>query len=354
MSSDASSPPRSPLKQEQMKQEQMDTSLYSLPRQPLPQPDTKSGTILPPMTNQESILPPITRRESADGPLPGLSSILQAPRTPPSSNQVQSMSDRLSAFRLNVSLDLSLRNDRVSSHQPRGDPIARHLFERRWERETYRQDDTGERYYEQAGYAYRRPSPPNLLRTASLGHRYRPYDISQRFDRNDPEKKLRRNDIPHNNTRYTQEEMDFIRYHKVDLAKPWAEVELVFGHAFPVDESKQRHQQGVQGVFYREHKTMPMLDPMTNSFVYLPNGHVKAVEIKCREQKSAETMFLDMTDTGKAFGLLNLFPEAALTYSWVRDEDKIRIASLGKYFLASSETKIFTELEDSDQKTTRT
>lgn len=254
------------------------------------------------------------------------------------------MSDRLSAFKLNVSLDLSSRNDHVSSRQPRADPIARHLSQQRWERQNYRQDETVERYSEQAGYTYRRPSPPSLLRTANLGHRYRPYDIAQRYDRNDTGKKLRRNDIPHNNTRYTQEEMDFIRYHKVDLAKPWGEVELVFGHAFPVDASKQRHQQGVQGVFYREHKTMPMLDPTTNSFVYLPNGHVKAIQMKCREQKAAEAMFREMTETGKIFGLLNLFPEAALTYSWVRDEDKLRIASLGKYFLASSAMKTLLNL----------
>jgi hypothetical protein len=147
---------------------------------------------------------------------------------------------------------------------------------------------------------------------------------------------MRRNDVPHNNQRYAQEEKHFIRYLKIDCGRPWEDIEYTFQHVFPADDMKRRRTQGVQGIYYRENKGLPKLDPRTNSIVYMPNGHMEIKELKCREQKAEETLFMESAGALKAFGLLNLFPEAALTYGWVREEDKRRIAGLGKSFIAST------------------
>jgi hypothetical protein len=127
--------------------------------------------------------------------------------------------------------------------------------------------------------------------------------------------------VPHNNTRYTKEEKDFIRYYKLDVGTSWDDVRYRFGEQFPVDEDKERRTQGVQGVHYRENKTLPALDRETNSLIYLANGHMERREVACREQNTTDK---------KAYGLLNLWPEAALNYQWVKEEHKQQAAKLGK------------------------
>lgn len=321
MSSTASlppSPPRSPLKQENS-----DPQLHAiLPRRPLPQPDAHSSWVLP----------PITRRESSDGPLPGLSSILQVPRTPPAPHHLQGVSQSLNAFKLSPSPDVAMSIDyshaRSSRERLPVDPISHQLMEQWRERENQLQEEIA--YFRSARNISQRDSPPALLRTAGTNHRYahRYSPYTEPFSPKDPGRKMRRNDVPHNNQRYAQEEKHFIRYLKIDCGRPWEDIEYTFQHVFPADDMKRRRTQGVQGIYYRENKGLPKLDPRTNSIVYMPNGHMEIKELKCREQKAEETLFMESAGALKAFGLLNLFPEAALTYGWVREEDKRRIAGL--------------------------
>jgi hypothetical protein len=130
--------------------------------------------------------------------------------------------------------------------------------------------------------------------------------------------KKRRN-LTHCNKRYTKEQNDYIRYHIVDLKYNWKEVQAKFDKRYP-DPNFEREVQGLQGAMYRQNKELPKLDAATNSIVYLANGHMAKQEMQVRQQENK-----------KHYGLINLFTEDALIYSWVREEDRQKAAEIGMF-----------------------
>ncbi|KXJ94495.1 hypothetical protein Micbo1qcDRAFT_231971 [Microdochium bolleyi] len=126
----------------------------------------------------------------------------------------------------------------------------------------------------------------------------------------------------HCNVKYLPEEQDFIRYHKIDLKESWNEVLQSFKpfqQRFPKDELDRRIQ-GLQGVHYRENYAIPKPRRESNGrqISFLPNGHVLAHACKVREQGEYKYMY----------GLVYLFPDRAMGYSWVRAEHRRFAAEL--------------------------
>jgi hypothetical protein len=109
--------------------------------------------------------------------------------------------------------------------------------------------------------------------------------------------------------------MDYIRYSKVDQKLSWKEIERNFATRFP---SLDRAEQGIQGVYYRQNKMLPRVDLESNRLVYLPNGHIEPIDVKCRAQEHKQT-----------YGLINLFTEDCLNYRWMRKEHRRRAIELG-------------------------
>lgn len=132
-------------------------------------------------------------------------------------------------------------------------------------------------------------------------------------------RKNKRKNLAHCNKRYTKEQRDYIRYHHVDTKKHWSEIKKMFYAMFPDDEWV-REVQGIQGVYYRDNKEIPNLDVNTNKIIYEKNGHCLSIEQKVREQAEHK----------KKWGLVNLFPEFALEYTWVSPEDRQRATELSK------------------------
>lgn len=128
----------------------------------------------------------------------------------------------------------------------------------------------------------------------------------------------------HCNVKYLPEELDFIRYHKIDLKESWNEVLesfKPFQQRFPKEELDRRVQ-GLQGVHYRENYAIPKPRRETNGrqICFLPNGHVLAHGCKVREQSEYKFMY----------GLVYLFPERAKDYTWVRADHRRFAAELSK------------------------
>ncbi|KAI5926589.1 hypothetical protein F4810DRAFT_707676 [Camillea tinctor] len=117
---------------------------------------------------------------------------------------------------------------------------------------------------------------------------------------------------PHCNIKYSQEEKDFLRYYNKELKFSWREITQFFAAKFPMTSKFTREVQGVQGVHYRDNQHIPDIVPRRNQLVFLPNGHVAATVKKVRQQGNDR----------RKFGLVYLYPERALKYDWVREEDK--------------------------------
>ncbi|KAI0603055.1 hypothetical protein F4775DRAFT_10444 [Biscogniauxia sp. FL1348] len=133
-----------------------------------------------------------------------------------------------------------------------------------------------------------------------------------------PEKKSKKKrsnskEPPHCNIKYSQEEKDFLRYCNKELKYSWKEITQIFGAKFPMaEEFRRRKVQGVQGVNYRDNKHIPDIVPRRNQLVFLPNGHVAATSKKVGQQGNDK----------RKFGLVYLYPERAMKYPWVREEDR--------------------------------
>ncbi|KAI1816212.1 hypothetical protein GGS20DRAFT_583736 [Poronia punctata] len=124
-------------------------------------------------------------------------------------------------------------------------------------------------------------------------------------------------DHPHCNIKYMVEELDYIRYQRVDFAQEWDIVETKFHEKFPmVVFPEERQKQGLQGVIYRQNNVLPRL--IDGRLVFMENGHVEPVCIKTREQ----------TEERHLYTLVNLFPERAMLYEWVQPKDRQRAAEL--------------------------
>ncbi|KAI1089699.1 hypothetical protein F5B19DRAFT_495200 [Rostrohypoxylon terebratum] len=136
--------------------------------------------------------------------------------------------------------------------------------------------------------------------------------------------------IPHNNTKYSLEEMDYIRFNRYEEKLSWEEGKDRFRIKFPAANKRMnRARQGIQGVHYRDNKHVPYLVDRGRTLVFLENGHVKSIEAKVRHQK----------DDRPYFSLTYLYPERALLYDWVPEKTKQAAALLAKERAAQREAK---------------
>lgn len=272
------------------------------------------------------------RRASAEETLPSLSSVIAVPGTTP--GQVKDIQHRFNALNFSPSPDPSsartYTREQPHAHQQSPDGAAYHqraLQQLAGPRGSWGVGQRGPLVTRGLSLAPREQErmyypPPNQARRASLDPRFitsaRSPDPLRQTHHGGIRKKSNQG---HNNKRYTVEQMDYIRYLKHDIGIDWKAVEIKFGEAFPWEE-KARPTQGVQGVYYRQNDFVPALDLATNAIIYLPNGHMKGIKKKVREQ----TKEADKT----IYGLVNLWPEVALTYEWVRDEDRKKAAKMGE------------------------
>ncbi|KAI1805638.1 hypothetical protein F4811DRAFT_212047 [Daldinia bambusicola] len=122
----------------------------------------------------------------------------------------------------------------------------------------------------------------------------------------------------HNNTKYTTEEADYIRFNKYEMKVSWEENKQLFNNKFPSPPGKEREVQGIQGVHYRDNQHVPCLEDRGRQLVFLPQGHVKAVVAKVRKQ----------LENKPYFGLTYLYPERAMLYDWVPYKTRLKAAEL--------------------------
>ncbi|KAI0878444.1 hypothetical protein GGS24DRAFT_487299 [Hypoxylon argillaceum] len=136
------------------------------------------------------------------------------------------------------------------------------------------------------------------------------------------EVKRRRAQAPeatHCNVKYLIEELDFIRYHRVDLAQGWSIVEANFQKKFPMTVfPKPRESQGLQGVTYRQNRKLPKIK--NGVLQFQSNGHVALVDVPTRTQNNEKHLYT----------FIYLFPERALQYDWISPADMVRALSLYK------------------------
>ncbi|KAI0480874.1 hypothetical protein GGR56DRAFT_293686 [Xylariaceae sp. FL0804] len=130
-----------------------------------------------------------------------------------------------------------------------------------------------------------------------------------------PTKKSRRNSEG-SNIKYNREENDFIRYYHHDSPCKWEDCNRKFMDTFP--DSPKRAKSGLQGVYYRDNKRVPLVNKSTGELVFLSNGHVAVEDKRCGEQKAQ----------WQYYGLAYLFPERAVAYPWVSAEHRRYAAEL--------------------------
>jgi len=124
---------------------------------------------------------------------------------------------------------------------------------------------------------------------------------------------------PHCNIKYAVEELDYIRYQRIDIGQEWDAVEAKFHEKFPmIVFPEERQKQGLQGVYYRQNSVLPRI--VDGQLVFMDNGHVEPVCVKTREQSEEKQLYT----------LVNLFPERAMYYDWVSPKDRQRAREISK------------------------
>ncbi|SPO01069.1 uncharacterized protein DNG_03816 [Cephalotrichum gorgonifer] len=118
-----------------------------------------------------------------------------------------------------------------------------------------------------------------------------------------------------NNKKYTTEQVDFTLYFRVDKKLSWQEVIPAYERQFP-SEGSNRTRPGLQGCLYRENLSIPVLDE-NGDLTFTEEGNMKVRMLKVREQKDK-------------IGLLDRYPNRAIDYSWVSEEDKRKIWHRGR------------------------
>lgn len=134
----------------------------------------------------------------------------------------------------------------------------------------------------------------------------------------------------HINVKYATEELDYIRYHRVDRNMKWDDTTRLFSFQFPIP-GLPRTMPGIQGGYYRQNNGQVPVTTNEGDLCFLLNGHVAPSKTKVREQKDK-----------KLYGLAVLFPERAMNYRWVDEETRQVAAKIGKlqpspYSFASSQ-----------------
>ncbi|GAP88515.1 hypothetical protein SAMD00023353_1701270 [Rosellinia necatrix] len=123
----------------------------------------------------------------------------------------------------------------------------------------------------------------------------------------------------HCNVKYKLEELDYIRYLYYNGTR-WGQIETQFQNKFPESNGKSlpRGTQGLQGVHYRQNNLLPCI--VDDRLVFMNNGHVRAVSVKTREQGDDKSLYT----------LVNLYPDRAMNYEWVKKEDRQRAYDLNQ------------------------
>jgi hypothetical protein len=133
----------------------------------------------------------------------------------------------------------------------------------------------------------------------------------------------------HLNVKYLVEELDYIRYHNVDLSQPWELVKVNFCAEFSHTKvADKRKVPGLQGGYYRQNKQLPHI--VEGQLVFMENGHVEPACVQKREQKAKKHLFT----------LVYLFPERA-QYPWMLPKDRQRAAELRKFLFDAHTTFSF-------------
>ncbi|KAJ8127957.1 hypothetical protein O1611_g5679 [Lasiodiplodia mahajangana] len=96
-------------------------------------------------------------------------------------------------------------------------------------------------YFRQDSYAEPPPPPP-------------PRDPPRKM----PEEKERKAKGGHCNVKYSDEQKDFVRYHRADLAIKWDNITKVYENQFK-DCPEHRETQGLQGICYRKNDDLPRI-----------------------------------------------------------------------------------------------
>ncbi|KAI1183918.1 hypothetical protein F5B17DRAFT_104241 [Nemania serpens] len=141
-----------------------------------------------------------------------------------------------------------------------------------------------------------------------------PHEDQYQEPQQQPPREVRRRrtrllETTHCNIKYHVEELDYIRYHRVDLGMKWALVEAKFRARFPL--AVIRKAGGLQGVNYRQNKFLPDIND-AGELIFMENGHVKPVCVMTRYQ----------TPQKQRYTLVYLFPDRALAYPWVSQRDQ--------------------------------
>lgn len=117
-----------------------------------------------------------------------------------------------------------------------------------------------------------------------------------------------------NNRKYMSEQIDFICYHHVDKKKSWTEVRKAYRLYFRSESN--RTVSGLQGSYYRRNLQVPVTDH-DNNLLFNDDGSLRVKTFKVRDQ------------AGNRIGLLNRYPDRAIEYDWVDEQDKLRILPIG-------------------------
>ncbi|KAH8673601.1 hypothetical protein BX600DRAFT_508846 [Xylariales sp. PMI_506] len=340
--STAPSSPRSPVH----KYESFDYhQLNSIP--------SKSTSLLPENTTGESMLAPFRRGLASDA-LPSLDSVLSIPRSSTAPLVYVESRKRKYSHTPEPAVSGEYVYAKDHSYSQDEDPIMAFLNKGRRQRlndvnimqpvpDLHRIPSFTRR--STAGFDYSKPRSSahvesyNLLTTVPVNHQrnvgygdnvqhLKATESLQNAESITPKKK--RKNLSHCNKRYTREQKDYIRYHMVDIKDEkisWNVLQTMFDSYYP-DVDFERFVQGLQGCYYRQNKDqLPEVARETNRLVYMPNGHVKiALNAKCRDQKDK-----------KRYGMVNLFPERALNYPWVREEHRRMAAEIASSRLRERE-----------------
>ncbi|KAI1360427.1 hypothetical protein F5Y08DRAFT_47307 [Xylaria arbuscula] len=124
----------------------------------------------------------------------------------------------------------------------------------------------------------------------------------------------------HCNIKYTTEELDYIRYHRVDLGESWKQIEEHFTRMFPMDKFPDgRVTGGLQGVYYRQHKVLPVI--INGQLQFMENGHVLCDWKKMRQREPHDKHL---------YSLLHLYPDRAMKYPWIPRDYRQRALELNQ------------------------
>ena len=119
------------------------------------------------------------------------------------------------------------------------------------------------------------------------------------------------------NIAYTQGQVDWMRYMKEDCGwKHWDAMSPVFKRQFPDSKAVRKSRQCFSARYYRDNRRLPVLD---ENYVHLKdaNGVLRYEPMGVRERGTNR-------GCARKYGLIDMYPERAVCYMWVRVDHKDR------------------------------